>query len=159
MCSTRSPIPGCAMTDIGFEAIVTSAGLAPPRRGRSIRRLFRHRSFVIGFVIIVVLALAAIFAPLLTSLDPSAMKVRFRFRSPASEFYLWYRHVRAGHFYARALWRPRLVVRWARRLRYFRLLWRRHRGRCRAIPQARCAHHEVDGRVDVVPGHSSGAEH
>ncbi len=74
------------MTDIGFEAIVTTAGLAPPRRGRSIRRLFRHRSFVIGFVIIVVLALAAIFAPLLTSLDPSAMKVRFRFRSPASDF-------------------------------------------------------------------------
>src|SRR5260370_16330218 len=86
MYSTRSPIPGCAMTDIGFEALVTSAGLAPPRRGRSIRRLFRHRSFVIGFVIIVVLALAAIFAPLLTSLDPSAMKVRFRFRSPASDF-------------------------------------------------------------------------
>jgi len=74
------------MTDIGFEAIVTTAGLAPPRRGRLIRRLFRHRSFVIGFVIIVVLALAAIFAPLLTSLDPSAMKVRFRFRSPASDF-------------------------------------------------------------------------
>jgi peptide/nickel transport system permease protein len=41
---------------------------------------------VIGFVIIVALALAAVFAPLLTSLDPSAMKVRFRFRSPASDF-------------------------------------------------------------------------
>ena len=66
------------MTDIGFEAIVSTAGLAPPRRGRLIRRLFRHRSFVIGFVIIVVLALAAVFAPLLTSLDPSAMKVRLQ---------------------------------------------------------------------------------
>src|SRR3981189_3707502 len=86
MYSTRLPIPGCAMTDIGLEALVSPAGLAPPRRGRSIRRLFRHRSFVIGFVIIVVRAVAAIFAPLLTPLDPSAMKVRFRFRSPASDF-------------------------------------------------------------------------
>jgi peptide/nickel transport system permease protein len=41
---------------------------------------------VIGFAIVAVLSLAAIFAPLLTSLDPSAMKVRLRFRAPSPDF-------------------------------------------------------------------------
>jgi peptide/nickel transport system permease protein len=74
------------MTDVGLEAIVSGRGLDAPQRGRSVSKLFRHRSFVIGFAIIAALTLAAIFAPLLTSLDPSAMKVRLRFRPPAPGF-------------------------------------------------------------------------
>jgi peptide/nickel transport system permease protein len=68
------------MTDFGL-------GAAAPQRYRNLRRLFRHRSFVIGFAIVLLLTLAAVLAPLLSSLDPSAMRVRFRFRAPSSSFY------------------------------------------------------------------------
>jgi peptide/nickel transport system permease protein len=56
--------------------------LSPPRRFPVLRRLASHRSFRIGFVIVLILALAAIFAPLLTSFDPTAMRARLRFRPP-----------------------------------------------------------------------------
>jgi peptide/nickel transport system permease protein len=75
------------MTEIGFGVLKATAALAAPQRHRNLRRLFRHRSFVIGFAIILFLTLAAIFAPLLSPLDPSAMHVRVRFRAPSSSFY------------------------------------------------------------------------
>jgi peptide/nickel transport system permease protein len=58
----------------------------PQPRGEVWRRLLRHRSFRVGFVIVLLLALAAICAPLLTSVDPTAMRVRFRFRAPSMQF-------------------------------------------------------------------------
>ena len=51
-----------------------------------LRRLASHRSFQFGVTLVVLLALAAIFAPLLTSHDPSSMKVRFRFKPPSLAF-------------------------------------------------------------------------
>ncbi len=51
---------------------------APRRRFQIIRRLVRHRSFRVGFTIVVVLAVAALFAPWITSLDPTAMRARAR---------------------------------------------------------------------------------
>jgi peptide/nickel transport system permease protein len=72
------------MTD--FAAGVIAGTLAPRRRFALLSRLASHRSFQIGLTIIMILALAAIFAPLLTSVDPSSMKVRFRFRPPSSAF-------------------------------------------------------------------------
>jgi len=51
-----------------------------------LRRLASHRSFQIGLTLVAVLALAALFAPLLTSHDPSSMKVRFRFKPPSAAF-------------------------------------------------------------------------
>jgi peptide/nickel transport system permease protein len=72
------------MTELAAGSI---AGLlAPRRRFVLLRRLAGHRSFQIGLVLVGVLALAAIFAPLLTSLDPSSMKVRFRFKPPSAAF-------------------------------------------------------------------------
>jgi len=56
------------------------------RRTQVLRRLARHRSFRVGFVIILLLVLAAVFAPLITGLDPTAMRVRFRFRPPSLAF-------------------------------------------------------------------------
>jgi peptide/nickel transport system permease protein len=61
--------------------------IAPRRRFQILRRLARHRSFRIGFVIVVVLTLAAIFAPLITSLDPTAMRARIRFRPPQEAYW------------------------------------------------------------------------
>jgi peptide/nickel transport system permease protein len=72
------------MTD--FAAGMIAGTLAPRRRFVLLHRLASHRSFQIGLAIVTILALAAIFAPLLTSLDPSAMKVRFRFKPPSAAF-------------------------------------------------------------------------
>lgn len=57
--------------------------LAPRRQLRLIRKLFKHRSFMIGLVIITLLVLAAIFGPMLTGLDPTAMRMRNRFKPPS----------------------------------------------------------------------------
>jgi peptide/nickel transport system permease protein len=75
------------MTDVGLVALQATALPDKPQRYRNLRRLFRHRSFVIGFSIILVLALAAALAPLISSADPSAMHVRFRFRGPSLSFW------------------------------------------------------------------------
>jgi peptide/nickel transport system permease protein len=75
------------MTEVGLGALDATATLSAPQRYRNLRRLFRHKSFVIGFAIIFSLTAAAILAPLLSSLDPSAMHVRVRFRAPSSSFY------------------------------------------------------------------------
>jgi len=72
------------MTDLA--AGVIAGTLAPRRRFALLNRLASHRSFQIGLTIVMILALAAIFAPLLTSVDPSSMKVRFRFKPPSSAF-------------------------------------------------------------------------
>jgi peptide/nickel transport system permease protein len=72
------------MTDIA--AGVIAGTLAPRRRFVLLNRLARHRSFQISLTLVMILALAAIFAPLLTSVDPSSMKVRFRFKPPSSAF-------------------------------------------------------------------------
>jgi peptide/nickel transport system permease protein len=61
--------------------------LAPRRRYVLLRRLINHRSFQIGLILVAALALAAIFAPLLTGHDPSTMKVRFRFKPPSPAFF------------------------------------------------------------------------
>lgn len=60
---------------------------APRRRFQIIRRLVRHRSFRVGFTIVVVLAVAALFAPWITSLDPTAMRARIRFRPPQEAYW------------------------------------------------------------------------
>ncbi len=60
--------------------------LAPRRRYPVLRKLARHRSFRIGFIIVALLTLAAILAPWLTGIDPTAMRIRFRFRPPSMMF-------------------------------------------------------------------------
>lgn len=62
--------------------------LAPRRRFRLVRKLFKHRSFVIGLAIVVLLVLAAIVGPWLTGLDPTAMRMRNRFKPPMEG--LWF---------------------------------------------------------------------
>lgn len=58
--------------------------LAPARRFVVLRRLARHRSFRIGFVLVLALVAVAICTPLLTPLDPTTMRMRFRFRPPSA---------------------------------------------------------------------------
>ncbi len=60
--------------------------VAARRRWRVVRKLSRHRSFMIGFAIMAVMLAAALLAPA-TGLDPMAMKVRMRFRPPQAAFW------------------------------------------------------------------------
>jgi peptide/nickel transport system permease protein len=75
------------MTDVGIGSLATAAAITVPRGYGTWQRLLRHRSFVIGFSIIMLLTLAAILAPLISPVDPSAMRVRFRFRPPSQAFW------------------------------------------------------------------------
>jgi peptide/nickel transport system permease protein len=78
------------MTDLaagtGPAGPIVSPVLAPRRRFMLLRRLLAHRSFQIGATLVVLLTAAAVLAPLITGLDPVAMKVRFRFRPPSAVF-------------------------------------------------------------------------
>ncbi len=65
----------------------TDDALAPRRRFQLIRRLARHRSFRIGFIIVAALTLAAIFAPLISKFDPFEMRARIRFRPPQAAYW------------------------------------------------------------------------
>ena len=71
------------------EAIILASGeaIAARRRFRVLRKLLHHRSFMVGFVIVLAMVLAAVLAPL-TGVDPNAMRIRFRFRPP-QEAYLF----------------------------------------------------------------------
>ncbi len=75
------------MTDVGLGSLATASAIAPPRGHNTLRRLLRHRSFMFGFSVILVLTLAAVLAPLISPVDPSAMRVRLRFRPPSSQFW------------------------------------------------------------------------
>jgi len=74
------------MTEAALSGAASGPLLAPRRRFRLLRKLARHRSFRIGLAIVVVLALAAVIGPSLTGIDPTAMRMRLRFRPPSALF-------------------------------------------------------------------------
>ena len=84
MPSTPGSIPVSATADIVSAA--PEELLAPHKRFVLLRRLARHRSFRIGFVIVLLLTLAAILAPVLSSYDPTSGRARFRFRPPQAMY-------------------------------------------------------------------------
>ena len=55
-------------------------------RHATLRRLLRHRAFVIGLVLFAVVVSMALFAPWLAPSDPNKMAVRMRFKPPSFEF-------------------------------------------------------------------------
>jgi peptide/nickel transport system permease protein len=75
------------MTDVGLGSLAPASAIVSPRGHGTLRRLLRHRSFMIGFSVILLLTLAAVLAPLISPVDPSAMRVRLRFRPPSSQFW------------------------------------------------------------------------
>ena len=94
------------------EAMVatsSSGTLAPRQRFMLLRRLATHRSFQIGFAVVLLLALAAVFAPLLSGLDPSAMKVRARFKPP-SQTYLFGTDMFGRDIFTRVLYGARVSL-------------------------------------------------
>ena len=56
------------------------------RRWETGGRLLRHRSFQIGLGLFLLVALAAVFVPMLSGVDPNKLSMRTRFEPPGSEF-------------------------------------------------------------------------
>ena len=73
---------------------VDVAGQVAPRKRSFLqrypmaRRLLRHKAFVVGAGLFLIISLIAIFADLIAPSDPSRMAVRFRFRPPSADHWL-----------------------------------------------------------------------
>ncbi len=52
----------------------------------TLRRLFRHRLFVTGLALFGIIVAAAVLAPWITSVDPTKLAMRFKFRPPSADF-------------------------------------------------------------------------
>ncbi len=52
----------------------------------TMRRLLRHRLFVTGLCLFGIIVVAAVLAPVITSVDPTKLAMRFKFRAPGAEF-------------------------------------------------------------------------
>ncbi|GIX11699.1 MAG: peptide ABC transporter permease [Elioraea sp.] len=61
---------------------------APPRRFVTLRRLFRHRLFLVGLALFGAMAVLALGADLIAPLAPERMQFRARFRPPGEGFLL-----------------------------------------------------------------------
>ena len=84
--STCWSIHGCALADVLATSAAVDVQLNPRQRYRLLRKLARHRSFRIGFVIIALMVVIALLAPIIAQYDPVAMRIRFRFRPPQLTF-------------------------------------------------------------------------
>lgn len=71
-----------------MAAEAAAALLAPPRRFPTLRRLFRHRLFLIGVVLFGAMVVLALGADLLAPYAPQRMQFRMRFRPPGEGFLL-----------------------------------------------------------------------
>ena len=74
-----------------MTAVDAAFPVAPPKRSflqrnPILRRLLKHKAFMVGAILFVVVAFVAVFAALLTDADPNRMAVRFRFRPPSGDF-------------------------------------------------------------------------
>jgi peptide/nickel transport system permease protein len=69
------------MAEAAATILASGEAIAARRRFRVLRKLLHHRSFMVGFIIVLLMVIAALCAPL-TGVDPNAMRVRMRFRPP-----------------------------------------------------------------------------
>ncbi|MDX6748479.1 ABC transporter permease [Geminicoccaceae bacterium 1502E] len=75
---------------VGGSTAVALADPAPQRRSRwqspVVRRLLRHRMFLTGAILLLIVSLAAIFADVLAPSDPLKISIRTRFEPPGAEW-------------------------------------------------------------------------
>ncbi len=69
------------MADATATILASGEAIAARRRFRVLRKLLHHRSFMVGFIIVMVMVIAALAAPL-TGVDPNRMAIRLRFTAP-----------------------------------------------------------------------------
>ena len=86
------------------------AGLLKPAKGsRALRKLMSNRLAMVGVVIFMVILLASIFAPLLTSHDPLKVDLRSMLQEPSAEH--WFGTDRTGRdVFARILYGGRISI-------------------------------------------------
>lgn len=71
------------MTEMAIDRSPGAPAPALATRPTVLRRLWRHRSFRIGAIILLVLVAGAVFAPFISSGDPMAMRISSRFHPPS----------------------------------------------------------------------------
>jgi peptide/nickel transport system permease protein len=74
------------MADATATILASGEAIAARRRFRVLRKLVNHRSFMVGFVIVLLMVIAALAAPL-TGVDPNRMAIRLRFTAPGDRFW------------------------------------------------------------------------
>jgi peptide/nickel transport system permease protein len=91
------------------SAATATAPARPAARWTIVRRLFRHRLFVSGLVLCLVIAAVAILAPVIAPTDPNKLAMRFKFLPPS-----WEHPFGADNFgrslFSRVVWGARLSV-------------------------------------------------
>ena len=63
-----------------------AVAVPPERRFPTLRRLLRHKGFLVGALLFGIVLTAALFADLLIQVDPNRISVRNKFRPPGSEW-------------------------------------------------------------------------
>lgn len=74
------------MTDAAGPRLVAAPAAGQRRRSPLRRKLWAHRSFRIGLIVLALLVLAAALGPWLRGIEPTAMQMRFRFQPPSARF-------------------------------------------------------------------------
>jgi peptide/nickel transport system permease protein len=84
------------------------SGSASPARA-TLRRLFRHRLFVTGLLLFLVILALAAFAPWITTADPNKMSFRTKFQPPSMDFVFGTDNL-GRSLWSRSVWGARLSV-------------------------------------------------
>ena len=87
----------------------TDEEAAAPRRARWRQSIARHPTIAIGLAILVLLALIAIFAPYLWTIDPFRIRPAFRLRGPSEQYWFGTDHV-GRDVYSRIVYGTRISL-------------------------------------------------
>ncbi|MEH2483230.1 peptide/nickel transport system permease protein [Nitrobacteraceae bacterium AZCC 2146] len=102
------PLPPTDMSMMDAGAIAVPLKISS-REWKTIRLLRRHPQIAAGALILLVMALLAIFAPLLGTIDPRAISLGKRLRPPSAEF--WFGTDALGRdLYSRVIYGARISV-------------------------------------------------
>ena len=74
------------MTEAVTPTLLAAPAMGQRRRWPLARKLWAHRSFRLGLIVLVLLVLAAVIGPWLRGIEPTAMQMRFRFQPPSARF-------------------------------------------------------------------------
>ena len=133
-----------------MAAPVLTDVLPPPKqRGRVMAFVYRNPTIVIGGTLLSLMILMAIFAPLLFTVDPTALAPARRTREPSAQY--WFGSDMLGRdVYSRVIYGARisLIVGFSVAL-FASILGHLRRSRVGVQPHARFHHHAGDGRADV----------
>lgn len=74
------------MASEALSSPLDTVAIPPRRRFPTLRRLLRHKLFLVGAFLFSIVLVAALFADLLIQVDPNRISMRHKFRPPGSEW-------------------------------------------------------------------------